>query len=269
MQTLAPRALLLLDIDGVIRDVSESYRQAIRLTFYHFSGRSLMPGAIDGLKLEGCWNNDWDATVELLRRTDQRRPLKNGVPDRPTVIKFFSDAYFGGDPEGDPDSWKGLIRQESLLVSPKLFDELDQHDIAWGFVSGAEPASARFLLEHRLGLQQPALIAMGDAPEKPDPTGLLTLARRLAKQPLGIGSPPLAYLGDTVADVETLQRARQQCPGQLVLSMAVAPPHLHRPGREEERYQYEECLRNAGADIILMETKCALRVLLDWISDQV
>ena len=92
MQTLAPRAFLLLDIDGVIRDVSDSYRQAIRLTFYHFSGRSLMPGAIDELKLEGCWNNDWDATIELLRRMDRRRPLENGVPDRAAVMKFFSDA---------------------------------------------------------------------------------------------------------------------------------------------------------------------------------
>ena len=257
-----------MDIDGVIRDVSDSYRQAILSTVYHFSGRSLTPDAIDELKLEGRWNNDWDVALELLRRLDRSQPLKGGVPSRTAVVKFFSDTYFGGDPEDDPRSWNGLIKYESLLVPASLFRELSRHNIAWGFVSGAELASARFVLEYRLGLKQPALVAMGDAPEKPDPTGLLMLARRLAGQPLGVGAPPLAYLGDTVADVETLQRARQQYPDQLLLSIAVAPPHLHNLGREQQRYQYEKQLRCAGADVVLMKTTHVVSTLFTWLDSQ-
>ncbi len=62
---------------------------------------------------------------------------------------------------------------------------------------------------------------MGDAPDKPDPTGLLRLAgqAQLARPvPRGQEAPPIAYLGDTVADVMTVQRARQQCPAAAALA---------------------------------------------------
>ncbi|MFT7657140.1 MAG: HAD superfamily phosphatase [Cyanobium sp.] len=103
-----------------------------------------------------------------------------------------------------------------------------------------------------MGLADPPLIAMGDAPDKPDPTGLLRLATRLAGASLGAGAPPVAYLGDTVADVLTVQRARAQCPGQRFLSLAVAPPHLH--GHQVARLAYEAKLLEAGADAVLAST---------------
>ena len=68
-----------------------------------------------------------------------------------------------------------------------LFEQLSAAGVRWGFVSGAEPPSARFVLEQRLGLAAPPLIAMGEAPDKPDPTGLLQLAETLAGQALGPG----------------------------------------------------------------------------------
>jgi HAD superfamily phosphatase len=48
-----PRAVVLFDIDGVIRDVSASYRRAIVETVHHFHGQRPEPAAIDGLKSEG------------------------------------------------------------------------------------------------------------------------------------------------------------------------------------------------------------------------
>jgi HAD superfamily phosphatase len=62
----------------------------------------------------------------------------------------------------------------------------------------------------------------------------------------------VAYLGDTVADVLTVQRARAQCPGQRFLSLAVAPPHLH--SHPEARVAYEAKLLDAGADAVLAST---------------
>ena len=265
-----PRAVLLFDIDGVIRDVAGSYRRAIVETVHHFSGQRPDAGAIDSLKSEGCWNNDWEASLELLRRSGHA-PL----PAFETLVEVFGNFYFGGDPEGDSALWQGFIGSEPLLVEAPFFAALTRANVAWGFVSGAEPPSCRYVLETRLGLGGPALIAMGQAPDKPDPTGLL----RLASQLMGPGmdgafdrsitatSPPIAYLGDTVADVLTVQRARKQCPDARFLSLAVAPPHLHAPEAVQRRADYEARLIEAGADVVLPSTQALEpEALFGWLN---
>lgn len=226
-------------------------------TVHHYSGVRPAPAAIDALKGEGCWNNDWEASLELLRRGGLKQ-----LPAFEALVEVFNSFYFGGDPNGDPSQWQGFIGSEPLLVEPCFFDQLQRAGVAWGFVSGAEPPSARFVLEQRLGLRQPPLIAMGDAPDKPDPTGLLRLAAELLGGPLGEQSSiPVAYLGDTVADVLTVKRARQEQPDQPFLSLAVAPPHLHTSEAKERRSHYESQLREAGADVVIPSTTSVLESL--------
>jgi HAD superfamily phosphatase len=249
-----PLAVVLFDIDGVIRDVSASYRRAIVETVHHYAGQRPEPAAIDALKSEGRWNNDWEASLELLRRAGYT-PL----PAFEALVAVFEAFYFGGDPAGEPSQWRGFIGDEPLLVQPAFFAALTAADLAYGFVSGAEPPSCRYVLQTRLGLTSPPLIAMGDAPDKPDPTGLLRLAARLAGGMLGPEAPAVIYLGDTVADVLTVQRARAQCPEQRFLSLAVAPPHLH--GQPDARATYEARLRETGADAVLPSTAALLSCL--------
>jgi len=125
------------------------------------------------------------------------------------------------------------------------------------------------VLQGRLGLQDPPFIAMGDAPDKPDPTGLLRLAEALLAArgtSLGPEAPAVAYLGDTVADVQTVRRARERVPAQRFLSLAVAPPHLHGPGQKPLRHAYEQQLLAAGADRILSSTDQAGVVLESLLS---
>ncbi len=239
----------------MIRDVGGSYRRAIVETVHHYGADRPEPGAIDRLKAEGCWNNDWEASLELLRRAGN-----SPLPPFEALVEVFNGFYFGGDPEGDPASWQGFIGREPLLVERPFFEALTDAGVGWGFVSGAEPPSARFVLEARLGLANPPLIAMGDAPDKPDPTGLLRLAAELAGG-LGRSAAPVAYLGDTVADVLTVQRAREQQPEQRFLSLAVAPPHLQASGRNEARRHYEQQLRQAGADAVIPATGQVLEAL--------
>ena len=223
--------------------MSGSYRKALQATVEHYSGWHPAQSCIDALKGEGRWNNDWEASLELLRRNG------TSLPAREDLIDVFSGFYFGGDPEGDPRAWKGYIGDEPLLVKPEFFAALSQNGWQWGFVSGAEPPSARFVLETRLGLLNPPLIAMGDAPDKPDPTGLVQLSDSLLPSQSG---GVVAYLGDTVADVQTVLRARGQRPDRDWISLAVSPPHLL-PG-SAERNAYEQQLRSAGADLILSST---------------
>lgn len=246
------------DIDGVIRNVSGSYRRAIQATVHHYGGWTPEVATIDALKGEGLWNNDWDASLELLRRhrSEATAPAEP-LPSLEEVAEVFSRFYFGGDPLGPPVHWQGFIRDEPLLVEAGFFADLSAAGMAWGFVSGAETPSARFLLEERLGLRQAPLVAMEDAPPKPDPTGLLALAERLVapwSESLGPQAPPVAYVGDTVADVETVRRARERRPDQRFLALAVAPPHLHGPERTAQRRAYEDQLLAAGADHLLGRT---------------
>ena len=92
---------------------------------------------------------------------------------------------------------------------------------------------------------------MGDAPEKPNPQGLIYLSKKLLGDNLGKSNLPIAYIGDTIADVKTVINARKQIPNQKFISIGVAPPHLHLQSRLKVRNLYEFNLKNAGADLIL------------------
>ena len=243
--------LILFDIDGVIRSVEKSYRLALKKTVYKFSGWEPSYVDIDNAKNEGIWNNDWDLSLELIKRFIKKENLKLEIPPREEIVKCFEKFYFGGDPNKDSKYWSGFITNEELLVDKTFFDSLAGNGIIWGFVSGAESSSAKFVLEKRLGLESPPLICMGDAPEKPNPEGFINLSKKLLGNRLGASNIPIAYVGDTIADVSTVVNARKEIPSQKFISIGIAPPHLHLSSRLKERNAYEKNLRKIGADIIL------------------
>ena len=242
--------LILFDIDGVIRSVENSYRLALKKTVFKFSGWEPSYQDIDNAKNEGVWNNDWDLSMELIKRY-KKKNLNLEIPLRKEIVNCFEEFYFGGDPNKDSNYWSGFITNEKLLVDKKFFDVLQTNGIIWGFVSGAEPASAKFVLEKRLGLKSPPLISMGDAPDKPDPQGFIKLSRKLLGDKLGSSNIPIAYVGDTIADIKTVINARKEIPSQKFISIGIAPPHLHLKSRLKERNSYETNLKKAGADLIL------------------
>ena len=92
---------------------------------------------------------------------------------------------------------------------------------------------------------------MGDAPDKPDHKGFINLSKKLIGDNLGKSNIPIAYVGDTIADINTVINARKEIPSQKFISIGLAPPHLHLKSRIKERISYELNLRNAGADLIL------------------
>lgn len=243
--------VVVFDIDGVIRDVSGSYRRAIADTVEQFTEGAFRPTPleIDRLKAEGCWNNDWEASQELIFRhfEAQGHGRSPNLLNYETLVTFFQSRYRG--PEPDPEHWTGYICQEPLLLQPAYLESLTQAGVAWGFFSGATRGSARYVLERRLGLRSPVLVAMEDAPGKPDPTGLFQAVEFLMATHSLSPNTPVFYAGDTVADLYTVQQARIQRPERSWIGIGIIPSHAQRDLQQRE--EYCKTLKEAGAEMVL------------------
>lgn len=241
------KAIVVFDIDGVIRDVGASYRRVIADTVEKFTRRAYRPTMedIDRLKSEGIWNNDWEASQELIYRyfeaQGQSRPDVNLDYDH--LVAFFQSRYRGSD----PNQWTGYICSEPLLCTSHYFQQLTASQIGWGFFSGAMRDEALYVLDGKLGLGSPALRAMEDAPGKPDPTGLFEVIQELETEGQ---QTPVIYVGDTVADMYTVVKAQQLQPSRTWLGVGVLPPHIQQ-ANSERRQAYQLNLQQAGATIIL------------------
>ena len=242
------KAIVVFDIDGVVRDVAGSYRRAIADTVEQFTDKAFRPTSadIDRLKSEGIWNNDWEATQELVYRyfeaqgkERERLPL-----DYNALVDFFQSRYRGLDDQ----EWTGYICNEPLLLEPSYLEQLSAAGIPWGFFSGAPRAEAAYVLEKRLGLVSPVLIGMEDAPGKPDPTGLLAAVQQLEQQHGVDTSTPVIYVGDTVADMYTVDKARINFPGRNCIGVGILPPHVQET--PERLNAYASTLIASGATII-------------------
>lgn len=263
-ERISGSAIVVFDIDGVIRDVGGSYRRALVDTVQHFTQGAYSPSMadIDQLKAEGFWNNDWEASREMVYRHYESVGIGRSQVNLnyEELVGFFQKRYRGPD----PNHWTGYICQEPLLIGSDFLDELTQADIAWGFFSGATRGSASYVLERRLGLQGPVLIAMEDAPGKPDPTGLVETVQLLEERnavvgrsqdasishPGGVAAPlPVIYAGDTAADMQTVRNVRQSHPSRRWIGAGILPPHAQHSTEYAETYANH--LLEAGADVVL------------------
>lgn len=240
-------AIVVFDIDGVIRDVGGSYRRAIADTVEQFT-HSYRPSLsdIDDLKSEGIWNNDWEASQELVYRywEAQGQTRSQISLNYQQLIDFFQSRYRGPN----PDEWTGYITCEPLLCTPKYFQDLTENNISWGFFSGAMRDEALYVLQGKLNLGVPVLRAMEDVPGKPDPTGLFEAIAEL--ETAENIQTPVFYVGDTVADLHTVTRAKKLQPDRLWIGVGVLPPHIQQAD-PERRQAYQHHLETAGATIVL------------------
>jgi HAD superfamily phosphatase len=252
--------IVVFDIDGVIRDVGNSYRRALADTVAAFTNGAYRPSAIDidKLKGEGIWNNDWEGSQELIYRYFESRSQSRSELnlDYESIVAYFQSKYRGTD----PIDWNGYICDEPLLTSLEYFDSLTTAGIPWGFFSGATQGSAKYVLERRLGLNAPVLVAMEDEPGKPDPTGLFIVVEQLSSNQKSI-EDSIVYVGDTVADMHTIVNAKIKQLDRQFIGVGVLPPHILTEPAQIDSYRHS--LIQAGANIVLNSVKELTPALID------
>lgn len=239
--------LVVFDLDGVLVDVSASYRVAIRETVAALGGGEVTPEAVQALKNAGGYNNDWDLSQELLRRRGIAVAL-------PRVIEVFNQKYLG--PGGDGEG--GLIQQESWLLEPELLAALRQR-YRLAIFTGRPRADADYVLrrfavadafDHVIGLEDVSV-------QKPDPEGLFELQRRHAPAPLA------AYIGDSIDDA----RAAAAAEAPFIAIVDAEPPE-----REERialfrasgcQFVTSGASGVTGASGIAADVSAAVRLLLN------
>ena len=192
---LKPEALLF-DLDGVIADESVSYRRAIVETAAAF-GLETDLGAVNAAKTAGNANNDWELTRRLLADAG----IDAGLDE---VIVKFEAIYQGTDTE------PGLRRHERLLVERGILAQLADR-LPLALVTGRPKGDAeRFLSEHGINQLFQTVVAMEDAPVKPDPSPV-----RLGLDRLGLRHAWM--VGDTPDDVRAAR-------GASVLPLGIVAP---------------------------------------------
>jgi histidinol-phosphate aminotransferase len=173
-----PQALLW-DMDGVLADVSQSYRQAIVRTAATF-GVEISHSDIAQAKMAGNANNDWILTHKLIGNfTKSADP----IPDLERVTETFEKLYQGE-----------LRFLEKLLVSSEILSKFGSC-LPMAIVTGRPRGDAiNFLETHQISGFFQHLVCMEDAPCKPDPAPV-----HLALQKLGISRAIM--IGDTPDDI--------------------------------------------------------------------
>jgi histidinol-phosphate aminotransferase len=226
LRTAVRPEAILFDLDGVLADVSKSYREAVLQTAAHF-GVELSIADIAHSKAEGDANNDWRLTQRLLRDRGVNVPLED-------VTTRFETLY-----QGAPDR-TGLRATETLLIAPSQLKAISQrHPL--GVVTGRPRADAeRFLEKHYIRDLFSVVVTMEDGPPKPDPTPV----RRAVDQ---LGVRTVWLLGDTPDD---MQAARQA---------GVLPIGVVAPGDDPELAT--KTLRDAGAATVLSAASAIQEIL--------
>jgi HAD superfamily phosphatase len=182
------RPIIVFDMDGVLVDVSDSYRETIRQTVLHFTGREITRDLIQDYKNAGGWNNDWALSQKIIH------DIASMDVDYRTVVREFQRIFFGEQNDG-------LILRERWIPTGNLLYRIGvTFDLAIFTGRLRDEASltlSRFVPEVRWA----AIVADDDVSNsKPAPDGLLAIAKLRPQS-------SLLYVGDTVDDARASRAA--------------------------------------------------------------
>ncbi|MBD3287631.1 TIGR01548 family HAD-type hydrolase [candidate division KSB1 bacterium] len=219
---------VLFDMDGVLVDVSRSYRLAIKETAEFFTGQEVNFSEISAFKQKGGYNNDWKLTEDLVRS----RGIEISSKD---VIDKFQSYYLG-------NNFDGFLLNEQWLIKPDILEKISSN-YKTGIVTGRPRTEAEFVLR-RFSVQAHfnALVAMEDTPPergKPAPDGIFKIMKEL-----NINSA--VYLGDTVDDI------------RAALSAKITPVGVL---NDDSSIETKNKLYKSGASLIIDDVNRILEIL--------
>ena len=217
---MGTQSLLIFDMDGVLVDVTESYRQTIIETVKHFTGAVVTHKEIQAAKNRGGSNNDWDLTLEMVRE-------RGGAPAREKVIEVFQRIYLG-------ENCDGLISRERWLPQDHFLQRLSER-FRLALFTGRERWEALFTLsKFAPGVVFDPVVGMEDVQlEKPHPEGLLKIMEQ-------VKPAEVFYVGDATDDCRAARAAAVPFIGVV---------SAQNPLREE----LERLFRQEGARAILSD----------------
>jgi HAD superfamily phosphatase len=212
--------VLVFDMDGVLVEVGQSYRESIRETVRHFTGADVSQDTIQDFKNAGGWNNDWQLSHRLIVDLGKTVPYQD-------VVDQFNKIFFG-------DNGDGLILKEQWMPKAGLLEGLAKR-AALAIFTGrvrweADATLARYA--PRISFN-PLITEEVVTNPKPAPDGLYMIQSHYPGKHIW-------YLGDTVDDARSAQSAG-------VPFIGVSTPHN---ARHDEITQ---SLRALGAFAVLSD----------------
>ncbi len=199
IDAILPRKLIIFDMDGVLVDVRDSYRTAIKKTAEFFTGNEVTYEEIQSFKNRGGLNNDWDLTLEIIK--------SRGVEiKRDQVIEKFQELFLG-------NNFDGLINGEKWVLDPEILSILFENYRLAIFTSRPGEEALYTLNKNGLADYFDEIIALEDVENpKPAPDGIIKILKKLKIKPENT-----VYIGDTVDDMIAAKKAG-------VTGVAIAPP---------------------------------------------
>lgn len=219
---------LLMDMDGVLAEVSKSYRAAILETCVIYGAKSVTGDTITEWKARGNANDDWQLTYDLIHNDPDGQ--KNVTLEQ--VTETFEKLYQG---HGDTP---GLYTLETLIPLRETLEVLHQRSQPGvGIVTGRPRSDCmKFLKQHGLETMISATYCMEDGPSKPDPFPVRRCCELMGVEP----SASVVLVGDTPDDIKAAVSAGCRAVG------VVTPD-----SKPEARAKLSEAMKKAGADAVL------------------
>lgn len=180
--------VLVFDMDGVLVDVRESYRETIVQTVRHFSGKTIARELIQDYKNSGGWNNDWALTQRILRDLGYEI-------DYDSVVTEFNKLFVG------ENGREGLVCRERWVAHDGLLERLSKRFQLAIFTGRMRWEADITLGRFAQSIRFDPIICADDVTEpKPLPEGLLKIASATPGK-------RLLYFGDVVDDARAAKAA--------------------------------------------------------------
>jgi len=227
---------VLLDMDGVLAEVSQSYRTAIVDTCHAYGATSVDLNVISEWKARGGCNNDWVLSLDLIK--GDANGQKDVTLDQ--VIETFEQFYQGHD--GKP----GLCDLETLIPSLATLTELHRRTQGRMAIVTGRPLKdcIKFLKLHKMDHLMKACVCMEDGPPKPDPFPVQRACELLGVSP----GPNVIMLGDTPDDIRAAIACG--CTGVGVTTPEAAE-ELAEQGKPHDEAKLAVAMKECGVAVVL------------------